>query len=570
VAVHKGVHHPISPARRRRRRRRLFAPLILVAVIALAVVAVLTALGSGGSERTVATSYVRDWARGDFTAMYGLLDAASRRATSERAFVAAYHGSAVTATLVSLRALRVGQFRNGVVPVAMTVQTRLFGTLREALEVTIAGSGSDAHVRFTPALLFPGLRAREHLSRDVTMAPRASVLADDGTPLAEGPDLSSPIPSVASAIAGVLGPIPSADAARYAAEGYPPDAKVGVNGLERIFERRLAGTPGGTLRAGRRVLVTRAPRAGTTVKTTIDPRIESAIVSAMAARYSGMVALDPRTGAILGAAGIAFSAPQPPGSTMKIVTATAALQAGIVKLGDTFPISTEATIDGFPLQNANGEACGGTLLTAFAVSCNSVFAPIGVRLGPARFLATARRFGFNQPSPLAGYASSTIPPDSVAHNDLELGASAIGQGKVEATTLEMGDVAATIAMGGRRPIPTLRADQPPRFVSVTTPHVASEVERMMVAVVTEGTGVSAQISGIEVAGKTGTAELRDTTNPNNPNANSPTNTDSWFVGYAPVGAPRIVVAALFPNQGAGAETAAPAVRQVLETALSGR
>src|SRR5581483_994225 len=175
-----------------------------------------------------------------------------------------------------------------------------------------------------------------------------------------------------------------------------------------------------------------------------------------------------------------------------------------------------ATIDGFQLQNANGEACGGTLLNAFAVSCNSVFAPIGVRVGPARFLATAKRFGFNQPSPLAGYPSSTIPPASTAHHDLELGASAIGQGEVLATTLQMGDVAATIAMGGRRPIPTLTAHRAPRFVNVTTPAIATLVQRMMVAVVTEGTGASAAIAGVQVAGKTGTAELRDTAKPNDP------------------------------------------------------
>ena len=90
---------------------------------------------------------------------------------------------------------------------------------------------------------------------------------------------------------------------------------------------------------------------------------------------------------------------------------------------------------------------------------------------------------------------------------------------------------------------------------------------MMIAVVQFGTGTSAQIPGVTVAGKTGTAELRNTTDPNNPNAGSPQNTDAWFVGYAPVGAPRIVVGALFPEQGAGAATAAPAVREVLAAAL---
>jgi peptidoglycan glycosyltransferase len=88
-----------------------------------------------------------------------------------------------------------------------------------------------------------------------------------------------------------------------------------------------------------------------------------------------------------------------------------------------------------------------------------------------------------------------------------------------------------------------------------------------VAVVDYGTGTSAQITGVKVAGKTGTAELRNTADPNDPNANSPQNTDAWFVGYAPVGAPRVVVGALFPQQGAGGATAAPAVHDVLAAAL---
>jgi len=90
---------------------------------------------------------------------------------------------------------------------------------------------------------------------------------------------------------------------------------------------------------------------------------------------------------------------------------------------------------------------------------------------------------------------------------------------------------------------------------------------MMVAVVQYGTGTPAQIPGVEVAGKTGTAELRNTNDPSDPSANSPQNTDSWFVGFAPAGKPKIVVGALFPEQGAGAQTAAPAVQQVLQAGL---
>src|SRR6202012_1111679 len=112
-----------------------------------------------------------------------------------------------------------------------------------------------------------------------------------------------------------------------------------------------------------------------------------------------------------------------------------------------------------------------------------------------------------------GAAESSIPPASL-DSDLEVGSSAIGQGQVLATPLEMTDVGATIAMGGRRPVPTLEAHQPPRFVRVTNGHVAGQVQHMMVAVVEYGPGTSAAIPGVTVAGKTGTAELANTTTTN--------------------------------------------------------
>src|SRR6202008_1044551 len=108
----------------------------------------------------------------------------------------------------------------------------------------------------------------------------------------------------------------------------------------------------------------------------------------------GITVMNPRTGGLLALAGIAFSSVQPPGSTMKIITSTAALPAGIVNLGSTFADAGSATIDGYTLQNAGGEVCGGTLLNAFAVSCNSVFAPLGAKLGGKRLVDTAERFGF--------------------------------------------------------------------------------------------------------------------------------------------------------------------------------
>ncbi|MGH2913745.1 MAG: penicillin-binding transpeptidase domain-containing protein [Solirubrobacteraceae bacterium] len=556
------------PRRRSRRRRLLTRALPVLALAAAAFLAGFAiADRPGHEEHALVAHYVRDWAAGDVGAMYRLLDPRSRATVSEGAFARRLAAAARTATLRSLRVNRVGSVQGSSIAVSMTADTRLWGALHETLVVPLHGSGSSARVHLDSQLLFPGLRPGERLHNRLSLPVRGTLLADDGTPLAQGPDRGSPIPSVADEVVGTLGPIPPAMRAEYAAQGYPRRAQVGQDGLELVFQKLLAGRIGGKLLAGRRVLASVSPAQAPPVRTTIDPTLELAAVAAEAGRYAGIAVLDPRTGAVEALSGIAYSALQPPGSTMKIITASAALQAGVVKLTTVFPYATSATIDGFTLHNANGEDCGGTLLEAFAVSCNSVFAPLGVTIGGSRLVAMAERFGFDSPASIPGAAESVIP--NPIGSAVAVGSSAIGQGLVQTTPLEMADVAATIAMGGRRPIPTLLAGQPPRFVRVTSAKVAREVQKMMIAVVQYGTGTAAQISGVQVAGKTGTAEIHNSVpNPKHPNqADNPKNTDAWFVGYAPVGHPRVVAGALFPAQGFGAGTAAPAVHDVIVAAL---
>jgi cell division protein FtsI/penicillin-binding protein 2 len=251
-----------------------------------------------------------------------------------------------------------------------------------------------------------------------------------------------------------------------------------------------------------------------------------------------------------------------------MVTVTGALEAHLVTPATVFAVQTEAVLEGRALQNANGESCGGTLVESFAASCNSVFAPLGARLGARRLVDVAQRYGFNEPPMIIGAATSSIPPASRIGDALAVGSSAIGQGQVQATALQMASIAATIGEHGVRARPTLLAGQPRQTVRATSAAVARTVERLMIAVVTGGTGTAAAIPGVVVAGKTGTAELQNTVvTPGQPPPPNSTSTDAWFAANAPAGHPRVAVGVMLVKAGAGGQAAAPVAREVLMAAL---
>lgn len=562
-----------------RRRRAAAAGTVLAAAFGFGVVC---AASGGPNQRKAVERYAAAWQHSDWARLRAQLTSADQARLSPAVLAQRYGDAAALATATALGTGTPDRDGDGRWRLPVTVRTSAFGTVQADVQLDVVDEGDQARIRWAPRLVFPGLADGEQLRRTTTMPPRAALLARDGTPLAEGPDRASPLGAAAQAIVGALGPIPADRLAEARRLGYPDDAQVGISGLERAFEARLAGTPGGDLRAGVRLLAHAAPRPAHAVRTTIAPSVQEAAVTALAGRLGGVVALRPASGEVLAAVGIGFSGLQPPGSTFKIITATGALQAGVAEPSDRFPIQTAATLSGVQLQNANGEACGGTLADAFAESCNSVFAPLGVRLGAARLVATAERFGFNHPTGIPGAATASIPPAGDIGDDLAVGSSAIGQGRVQATALQMGIVAATIGLRGRRPDVTLDPARWPGDAPMhvaTTPAVARAVERLMLGVVAHGTGTAAQISGVPVAGKTGTAELRSTqacqpdpqdpeSCPADPQAD-PTDTDAWFAAYAPAGSghPRIAVGVLLVSAGAGGDTAAPAARQVLLAGL---
>jgi hypothetical protein len=556
----------LSPARRRRLRSRGVPAVVALAAASLGAGLLIGGLPASGTEET-ARQFAAAWERGDFPAMHRLLAPADRQRASLAAFRAAYERAAATATATKLDAGRV-RTDGDIARIAATVETRAFGTVRGDVVLRI----TDERVEWDREHVFPGLRSGDRLTRETEAPPRAPILSRDGREIVSGAATArAPNGPVAGSIAGTVAP-PETDQELedLRRRGFPPDTPIGRSGLERAAERYVAGIPGGRLLAGSRTLATGRPRESEPVRTTIDLGIQAAAVEALAGRFGGIAALDAKTGEVRALAGIAFSAPQPPGSTFKIVTAVAGLEAGAVKTTDRFPVETKTVIEGVDLENANGESCGGSFVDTFAHSCNSVFAPLGVKIGAERLVATAERFGFNRPTSLPGAAESTLPPADEIGGDLAVGSTAIGQGRVQATPLQMASIAQTIASGGVLREPRVVAAAPtPDPRRVTSARVARQVEKMMIAVVEEGTGKLAALDGAKVAGKTGTAELRDTTEEAPSETDEPpgSDTDAWFAAYTPIKEPKLAVGVLFVKNGSGGETAAPAARTVLAAAL---
>jgi penicillin-binding protein A len=269
----------------------------------------------------------------------------------------------------------------------------------------------------------------------------------------------------------------------------------------------------------------------------------------------------------------------PPGSSFKTITASVALETGIANPNSTFPVLTQLQLPQTTatLQNFGGEPCGGTLVESFTRSCNTTFGRLGLELGD-QFVPGMAKFGIGQAPPLdvaPGAVASAGPPAGGFQSNQPLYAFAgIGQGAVAVTPLQMALVADGIANGGvimtphvvkeirdsnDKLIQTVGASP---WMTATTPQVAAAVTQMMVNVVNNGTGTAAQIPGVQVAGKTGTAQNAPGQAPH-----------AWFVAFAPADAPRYAVAVIVEhggnggNDATGGQVAAPIASRMLRLAL---
>jgi peptidoglycan glycosyltransferase len=344
---------------------------------------------------------------------------------------------------------------------------------------------------------------------------------------------------------------------------------------------------------------------GNDVVLTIDSRIQKAAEKALAGHRGAVVAIDPTTGAVLAMASSpsftpanvdadwatlskdpasplvdrAISSVYPPGSTFKVVTLTKVLSSDVATPGTVLPAPSVLSIGGGKVTNFEGAGYGSaTLRQATLSSINTVFAYLGDKLGPQHLVDQARAFGFDSSPALELPVAPSLMAAPEAMTRWETAWAAVGQpvgshavnGPVT-TALQMAMVAAGIANDGVVMQPylvdhtadaaggTVTATRPRTLSTATDPATAAMVRNLMLGVVDSGSGTRARISGIKIAGKTGTAEVGKGLEP-----------DAWFIAFGPASkgaTPSIAVAIVLENAGVGGRVAAPQARVVLESAL---
>jgi peptidoglycan glycosyltransferase len=344
---------------------------------------------------------------------------------------------------------------------------------------------------------------------------------------------------------------------------------------------------------------------GDNVQSALDPAAQRSAVDGLAGRRGAVVAMVPSTGEIRAMVSVpeydpnvvrnsrafqrlntddsaplfnrATQAGYPPGSTMKVVTATAALDSGEFTPNSTLSGASPIEIEGIPLSNSGGEQFGTIdMTTALTNSVNTWWAQAGEKLGNDTMFKYMDRFGFDQKPkldlPAFQLAASGVYEGNRlldASDAIDIGRVAIGQERLRVTPLQMAEVAAAVANKGELMEPRLWSKvidpdgretklDPSRQSRVMSEDTASELNTMMQSVVSEGTGTAAAVSGIDVAGKTGTAEI------------SPGVNDAWFIGFAPASDPKIAIACIVEHtSGFGGPTCGPIFKSVAETILGG-
>lgn len=352
---------------------------------------------------------------------------------------------------------------------------------------------------------------------------------------------------------GVLGRVGEATAELLDEAGadYVPGDQLGTSGLQRAYQEQLAGKPGLVVEAvavdgTRRDLERIDPQPGTPIKVTLDTAIQNAADSAVATRSepTHIVVVRPGTGEVLAVSSNAAANPAnaltgqyPPGSSFKIITGSALLDAGVVDLETQLPCPGTIAVGGREFVNEDGFDLGDVpFRTAFAQSCNTTFISAAQQLPTAALESAAESFGIANPWDLPVEVFSGEVPSPA--DSVDLSAAAIGQGRVLVSPFSMAIAAATVASGAV-PVPSLVADAPVagQAPDAPSPGVVTALQQLMREVIVSGTGLGLADRG-EVYGKTGTAEYGTDLSPQ---------AHGWFVGFRHDAAGGIAFSVLVEN-----------------------
>ncbi|ANZ39304.1 hypothetical protein BBK82_27855 [Lentzea guizhouensis] len=442
---------------------------------------------------SVAQSFVNKLFTADATGAAALTDTPDVAAKAIAATRSGMGSSAYQARLLTVPAVAEGATTTEI-PAAVTWTMPNSAALKYEVKIGLQLAGPTWKVRWTPAIVHPQLAEGGHLLYRNAVADGA-LLGRDGKPLVQG---SLP-EGLHTTITGAAG-----------------DLK-GTDGWEVGLQQGTGFVP----------LDGKKPEMGEKLTVTIDPARQAAAQRAVDAlpRGAAIVAVDPATTEILAVAqNKALVGTNPfvgryaPGSTMKVVTAAAAMEAGLVQSGTAVPCPARATIG---TRTVNNDGFGHETLpfhTAFAVSCNTTFGQLGLKLGPEALPAMAKRFGLGADWDMAGATTNTgRVPAATGDQQVE---NSFGQGNVEASPFGMALVAATVA-SGRTPTPTLLRGKVavPGNVGAAPPRAALPALRQMMSEVVTG-GTAKQLAGFRgLAGKTGTAEAGGG------------DAHGWFIGY---------------------------------------
>ncbi len=552
---------------------RAFVALV-AALLAASCTGVPTILGSDPEED--AGAFVEAWNAGDYEAMSALIQSSERDLWDapelEALFTRGLPQDAIEDFEVSLLGVRefedpepdeggraIATYSIEYVTTAVAEGVPLRGAFALVLD-------EGWSVDFTPALLWPGYPEAKRFDVEERWLGRGTVLDRRGDALAagSGEERRYPLGAVGGTTIGHLEPGP----------GKNEDRLIGASGLELAYDDRLAGEPTRKLvlmgSGGRRlkILGHSRGRPGRKVKVSLDSRIQGAAEAAFGSTPGGAVVLDPSTGDILavvssspfdpnnyvGVADIepfnrALSGLYPPGSALKAMTAAAALDTNTVRPSTQLTGPKEYR----GVRNfESGEFGTLDFATALKYSVNTAFAQVALDLGTTKIHRYAGRFGFNEPPAMRLGAATSSFPKPLDEGDLMWGS--IGQAQVVATPLQMATVAATIANDGRRMEPRIELGKRPQGRRAVARGTARTLKGLMRDVVVGGTGSAANVIGLDVAGKTGTAEVDVAGERKN---------HAWFICFAPVGDPKVAVAVVAEYGGVGGEVAAPLARNIL-------